>query len=1102
MDYLFDEVIGDAKSLGSVHHFVWDRTRAIRNDFSIQQLSRTADLRIAIECYEKIARFHILSLHQLALKTKPYDKYDWYQEREQLDRTLLSLMQYYDDSREQIHSPHEAEFRAYCIIFQIQSPIPDMEDRVQTWPQHILLNMRVQKALELYASACNVADAQGPLKPRAPHAIAQANWEKFWTLIKSNETSYLMSCVAEIYFNLIRRTALIAIWKASRQGVKTKVDGWTIAKLVKVLGFDKVRQVEDFCAHYGFSIERGDDGKRFLDLNSVRGRNIPQPASGMKEQIKSEKIVEVKRHGRTLPAVIKGLSVGAAQAADLMETRENINGQRPEYAEKTSSTKKQSKRVGHNTLRYVEDDATDSDTLFVGQDPPEKEQYSQTAPHVLTNGIKFGATAEVQSLQNINGNDNMLENRTNRIVKPASSIFPFKNAVSEINGVTSFGKPSALTSNVNSPPPKPLLDSSENSAQESKESPSLFKNNQSPSNLFKPNQTSYTKAAEPNLLKPASVLSGADLGTNDTGRKSDQPPVKFNFEASQFPGKSFEFSGFDKKADDSQMRSPFSAPAQLTNEIKSTDTFPSTVQNPEENGKGLDFKKLIPKDATLNESFNFIKPDQTTASFSSARPSFAGNSPVKTGSVLQQPVASVNIPPAQQKQQTFLGDKNLNLINSNSNNNNNNNNNNNSITATAADPSINENQPISSKPTTNIFETQRKAFDNLAKHMILNAETGFLTQFIEYTIGPLISDSIKQVAQERLYQRAIQFRHNWLAARYGRAWKEVAWHLKLARQGRKRRARIAQKREERARLTEGKAERDVRDFEDLIRNGIGERRESRVSRRRKTNKVGTKEESQEDEGSWKGDRSKEDGLEHHTKKIGETHKREDIDNAWERPRTKQEELPQNSFHNLGFSMSNGLERKSTTKTNYFRLKALGIQPQGQNLWDRPRIKPNSSPSPSPSPSPSSLSTSASAAQLPGRTSMSSMVKMAPPPMYSPSRRSLMTSSKITTSNGKHTVKKKAEEAVDDTSAARRGVKRRNSYMSDAEQQDEALFARLRAAKEALKESISFFQEEMAMGNAAAANGGNAGNGDNGRRWDRVNDNDKYTEGSAASYLST
>ncbi|KXL49543.1 hypothetical protein M433DRAFT_91744, partial [Acidomyces richmondensis BFW] len=266
-DYLFHEVVGNA-TLEKVHHFVWDRTRAIRNDFSIQQLTKPEDLRLAIDCYERIARFHILSIHQLAVLPRPYDKYDAQQEREQLDRTLLSLMQYYDDCRGRLELPNEAEFRAYCVIFQLQDPIPDLEDRVQSWPKQILRDRRVRTAMVLYAAACNTMDTQGPLKPRASHLIAQQDWQLFWLMVESPKVSYLMACVAEIYFNLVRRTALNALWRSFKSNPNRSPEDWTIEALLDVLVFDEEHQVHTFCEAYGFSFAQRADGLEYLDLTS------------------------------------------------------------------------------------------------------------------------------------------------------------------------------------------------------------------------------------------------------------------------------------------------------------------------------------------------------------------------------------------------------------------------------------------------------------------------------------------------------------------------------------------------------------------------------------------------------------------------------------------------------------------------------------------------------------------------------------------------------------------------------------------------------------------------------------------------------------------
>ncbi|KAI9689555.1 MAG: hypothetical protein M1822_010206 [Bathelium mastoideum] len=323
VEYLFKDLLNEAFALENVHHFIWDRTRAIRNDFSIQQLTEVADVRIAVYCYELIARFHILSLHQLGQPDRQYDMYDVYQEREQLDRTLLSLMQYYDDIRQEYRSPNEAEFRAYCIILQIQDPLPDLEDRVQTWSSAVVQDMRVQTALKLHAAAANVTDPQGPLKPRQPHPIAQANWARFWSLVGSHEVSYLMACVAEIYFTLVRQTALNAIWQSYRQSVNVKSEDWSLAELVEVFGFDDEEQVEAFCKLHHFNVVEREDGLSCLDLSSVRGRRLPDPPRGTKYPYFSQELVEPKRQGRLLTVIIFGTSVDAARKAGLVEETED-----------------------------------------------------------------------------------------------------------------------------------------------------------------------------------------------------------------------------------------------------------------------------------------------------------------------------------------------------------------------------------------------------------------------------------------------------------------------------------------------------------------------------------------------------------------------------------------------------------------------------------------------------------------------------------------------------------------------------------------------------------------------------------------------------------
>ena len=269
LNYLIDDVIGGPEPLHKVHKFVWDRTRGIRNDFSIQQVTKIDDLRIAIDCFERIARFHILSLHQLSRSTGT--GFDHHQEREQLNNTLLSLMYYYADSRHKLTSSNEAEFRAYCIIFEIQDQRPDLEDRAQNLPRPILKDSRVQIALKLYAAAGNTSDEQGPLRPRTQFPVAQANTGGFWNLVQSNAVSYMMACVAEIYFGLVRRTALQAISKAyrARRPDQTRMDDWILKDLTVALGFDDEKNTQRYFKFNGVVIHKREDGTEFIDIGSV-----------------------------------------------------------------------------------------------------------------------------------------------------------------------------------------------------------------------------------------------------------------------------------------------------------------------------------------------------------------------------------------------------------------------------------------------------------------------------------------------------------------------------------------------------------------------------------------------------------------------------------------------------------------------------------------------------------------------------------------------------------------------------------------------------------------------------------------------------------------
>ena len=1185
MNYLLDKVIGNAQSLGSVHHFVWDRTRAIRNDFSIQQLTKVSDIRIAIECYEKIARFHILSLHQLALSTKPYDKYDWYQEREQLDRTLLSLMQYYDDSRTQIQSPHEAEFRAYCVIFQIQSPVPDLEDRVQCWPRHVLASMRVRKALDLYAAACNTADSQGPLKPRAQHVVAQANWEKFWSLLRSDQISYLMACVAEIYFNLVRKIALSAIWKAYRQGGNSKVEDWTLQDLVKTMGFDREEQVKDFCAHYGFTFDRRGDGKMFLDLTSVQGKVFPEPSAGIKEQIRSEKVVESKRRNRTLPAVIKGLSIQEAQRTGQIEKESAANDKHKVLDDEPLFVDQEQEE--DPTLRDTpKGETTDNESLFVPEDTLNKEStISNQTRTSMNNDTEEGSAARSNPFQGMGARTEKEESPLFAQPNVKASIFSKGNDTSS-KGTTSFGRPSGFASTA-----KP--------SQQSQNFASPFSSNFSEQKKL-PSFATFTPPPPSSFGAPSTqILSGAEMNSTPPKFEFSQPTAgagSFNQGASPLsPMPTFSAAGAIQPA-----KQPFN--------------FASTGDNPAEHAKRNESTKIGEENNTSETAARnqTETKNSETAKFGFTKPSVAPDAkfnflksvtnantqtqervlpPSDSSFKAQKPSVTVaptfNASPAISRQ-GFMKEENSNFSVSK---------------GIKSDPNL---EPTSDKrkntqkpeSTTNspakILQNREEVLNKLTKHILLDPTTGFLTQYIEYAITPLINGAIEQVAQERLLRRAMDFRQNVLATRYGTAWKEITWHLRLARQGRKRRAKIAKAREEKARNLERNMDGVVRDLGGVVararQRDVKDLGESKVAETKASKKEFWKdneyaEDAQEDDlmedleeiedrDDYSLTRPKTQPSRFHVNSTQETnYNTPSRSKGFSNPHASSQSnntfpttTPSNPYNTFTDSTSQllgaGQHQRSTTKTNYFRLKAMGIQPVGQNTWDRPRDPPPLIPSTTTTTTtaPSTRTTTAATSPTretipaPGRTgrqvraarktssamsmysssSSSSSANTAASASTSAAHRRLLSkklAAKLSAAslmdgkygrrddddgnndtydinnnnsnnwrgrsgysplgdmygNGSAVLPQQrtalltaaATAAAPDTTGQFRGIKRKKSRATEiAEQEDDELFARVRAAKEALQESIAFYREEMGgmggdAGAAVAAAGANA-----------------------------
>lgn len=187
MDYLCNEILDMSEaSLADIHKFVRDRTRSIRQDFTLQNLRNP----ICVEIHEEIARFHIFSGHRLCEEDPAV--FDAFQNTEQLRKVLQSLQEFYDDSYKHGHSyPNEAEFRCYYILTHL--PDTDIYRKSLTFKLEIFQSDEVQFALK----CCS--------------AFRERNYFRFFRLLEN--ATYLEACLLHSHFNMVRNSALLVMNK-------------------------------------------------------------------------------------------------------------------------------------------------------------------------------------------------------------------------------------------------------------------------------------------------------------------------------------------------------------------------------------------------------------------------------------------------------------------------------------------------------------------------------------------------------------------------------------------------------------------------------------------------------------------------------------------------------------------------------------------------------------------------------------------------------------------------------------------------------------------------------------------------------------------------
>lgn len=276
-----------------------------------------------------------------------------------------------------------------------------------------------------------------------------------------------------------------------------------------------------------------------------------------------------------------------------------------------------------------------------------------------------------------------------------------------------------------------------------------------------------------------------------------------------------------------------------------------------------------------------------------------------------------------------------------------------------------------------------------------------------------------ELYMESIRELADTFRRETLSYRFGKRWREICWRRRLARQGRERRKRA--KKDQSARELKRKlaAEKDaVDDFLKSTRSAVSLGASLQDSQASQTSRDDSRASVNEDTAAATSNL-------HGNKRLKSL---DDIDLAT--PKRKQPAAtPRSNF--LGFSMLGSQNRPAISSTpsrsNYFRLKAMGINPGGdtQASQARKRLREDS--------------------------------EEAQAEVQPPNKKSQTPPSAI---EARPTGSTRPSAPRNDVSRPLRSSITGTEPLSKARQDDEELFARARAARQAMAESSTWYRSEI------------------------------------------
>ncbi|XP_073833472.1 RRM_XMAS2 and SAC3_GANP domain-containing protein xmas [Musca autumnalis] len=219
-------------SLGDWFHFVWDRTRSIRKDITQQELCSLGGVQLVEQC----ARFHIHCAARLVAEDPSV--FDKKINAENLTKCLQTLKYMYHDLRiKGVECPRESEFRSYIILLNLGDS--NFLWELKQLPEAIQKSAEIKRAIAFY------------------NALQNNNYVRFFSMVRSERTSYLEACILLGYFNRLRLRAMEVIIK-SHNWRKNDVF-LPLSYLTNALGFDDEAAAVHFLSYHGLQCDESED---------------------------------------------------------------------------------------------------------------------------------------------------------------------------------------------------------------------------------------------------------------------------------------------------------------------------------------------------------------------------------------------------------------------------------------------------------------------------------------------------------------------------------------------------------------------------------------------------------------------------------------------------------------------------------------------------------------------------------------------------------------------------------------------------------------------------------------------------------------------------